>query len=352
MKRTALILPLASLTLATACMTEDDLGTEALPVIGGDGEECPKWGCSSNSAFIGPTEFHELDETGVTPNAEGFRITSFTKNGVSYRLDVTGTTMVGKQFLWGWGWITTLSGQNLVGAEMAVDGNNGEKYIITVYNASTVQDLWQGPAGLVNTYELRWRQVFPSVTHYVPVCKDPPNRIDGEGKEWKSIYEAIVFTGDRYDADHLTVTQTTPAGSGPWFNIGCAGTVLAKLALNRHTDATQVPGAATTWAQRQTMLKMYTSDVCGTGDAFTKSGTPIRWWSTAGWSSPAIPLNSIEARWDAYGATCLDTHRLHGTFDEMDAQIFSTCSLNRISLLPCTRSSDPYYLRTSSQAIP
>jgi hypothetical protein len=30
-------------------------------------------------------------------------------------------------------------------------------------------------------------------------------------------------------------------------------------------------------AQRQTMLKMYTSDVCDTGQAFTKQGTRLRW---------------------------------------------------------------------------
>jgi hypothetical protein len=246
----------------------------------------------------------------------------------------------------------TLQGQNLVGAELAVDGAHGEKFTIQITSASTVQKFWQGPAGLVNTYELKWRQTFPAVTHYLPVCKDPPNRIDGEGKEWNSISEAIVFTGDRYDADTLSVTATTPAASGPWFNIGCAGTVLAKLALNRHTAATEVSATPTSWAQRQTMLKMYTSDACGTGEAFTVQGTPIRWWSTMGWSSPSIPLNSSEARWNENGAICLDTHRLHGSFNDMDAQIAASCQAVGRTLLPCGNVRESGYLRTLSPAIP
>lgn len=352
MKRIQLTLTLALLPVAASCTTDPAaLGTGAQAVIGGNGDECPKLGCSSNSAYLGPTEFHELDETGVTANAEGLKITSFTKNGVAYRADVTGTTLVGKQYIVGFGWINALTGQGLVGAQFAIDGV-GAKYAVTIYNTSTVQKFWQGPAGLVNTYELRWRQTYPAVTHDVPVCKDPPNRIDGEGKEWDSITEAILFTGDRYDTDRLTVTASSTRASGPWFNIGCAGTVLAKLALNRHTDATQTAAMPTTQAQRQTMLKMYTADVCNTGDAFTVQGTPIRWWSTAGWSSPSIALNSVEAHWNDTGVTCLDIHRLHGSFNDMDAQIADACAAANKTVPSCVGDQTPYYLRTASPAMP
>ena len=108
MTRITTILPFAFLTLATAaCVDDVTLGSDELLgiVYDGNGDECPKLGCSSNSAYLGPTEFHELDETGQQANKEGFKITSFTKNGVSYALDVTGTTIVGKRFVWGWGWI-------------------------------------------------------------------------------------------------------------------------------------------------------------------------------------------------------------------------------------------------------
>ncbi len=351
MKRTTLTLTLALLPLAASCTDDLGLGSEALPVIGGNGDECPKLGCSSNSAYLGPTEFHELDETGATANAEGLRITSFTKNGAAYRADVTGTVLVGKQYILGFGWINALTGQGLVGAEFAVDGPTA-RYAIKITSASTVQKFWQGPAGLVNTYELQWRQTYPAVTHAVPVCKDPPNRIDGEGKEWDSITEAILFTGDRYNTDTLTVTASSPRGAGNWFNIGCAGTVIAKLALNRHTDATQTAAMPTTQAQRQAMLKMYTSDVCNTGEAFTVQGTPIRWVSTGGWSSPAIPVASSEAHWNESGATCLDVHRLHGSFNDMDSQIAASCAAAGKVLLPCAGDQSPFYLRTYSPATP
>lgn len=354
MKRTLLATALTLLPLA-ACVDGADLASteQAGTVYDGNGDSCPKWGCSSNSAYLGPSEFHELDETGGTPNKEGFRITSFTKNGVSYRVNVTGTTLVGQQYLWGQGWVNTLTDQNLVGAELNVDSANGTRYAIKIYAVSNVQKFWQGPAGTVNTYELQWRQVYPASTHYTPVCKDPPSRIDGEDKAWLKVSEAILFTGDRYDVDTLTVTATGPRAAGPWFNIGCAGTVLAKLALNRFTDATAVPGAVTTWAQRQSMLKMYTSDVCGHGDALTKVGTALRWWSSNGWASSPIAVNSHEAYWNENGAICLDTHRLHGTLDDMDLQIAASCAAAGKPLPPpCAPGTSSWYMRTASPAIP
>lgn len=356
MTRTTLLLPFALFAVTSACVDDTELGSDRLEgiVFGGGGEECPKLGCGSNSAYLGPTEFHELHETGIEANAEGFRITSFEKNGQSYRLDVTGTTLTGQLFVWGQGWVTALSGSQLIGAEMKVDGPNGTRYGIRIYNTATVQQYWQGPAGAVQTYELKWRMEYPAATHYEPVCKDPPNRIDGEGKEWQRIYEAVLFTGDRYDTSTLRVTASHPRTAGGWFNIGCAGTVLAKLALNRHTSATAVPGALPpTGEQRQAMLKMYTSDVCDTGHAFTVQGTPIRWWSQPGWSSPAIGLNTPEAHWNQDGAMCLDVHRLNNTLDDMDAQIQAACvAAGKPLPPPCGAPPAGWYLRTASPALP
>ncbi|HVV84756.1 MAG TPA: ADYC domain-containing protein [Kofleriaceae bacterium] len=342
---------LVALAWLPACVDDSQLGTTGLEVHGGDGEECPKLGCGTNSAHLGPTEFHELDETGVNANAEGFRLASFTKNGVAYRLDVTGTTLTGKHMLAGQ-WVTALSGQDLVGADLTINGANGFVYDIRVSSVSTKQPYWQGPAGMVNTYELIWKRIYPGTTDWIHVCNDPPNREDDEGKEWAGVTEAILFNGDRYDTSTLSVTATGVRSTGPWFNIGCSGTVLAKLALNRHTDATATPSIPTTRAQRQAMLKMYTSDVCGTGQAFTKTGTPLRWWTTTGLASMAIPYSSMEARWDENGAQCLTVHRLHGTFDDMDSQIADACAAAGKVLLPCGAFPPPYYLRTVSQALP
>ncbi|MBL8623075.1 MAG: hypothetical protein JNK64_17295 [Myxococcales bacterium] len=247
-------------------------------------------------------------------------------------------------------WIyQTLSGANLVNSELVVKNATGSlEYRIRIANASTIQKFWQAPITTVNTYELQWR--LATSTYYTPVCKNPPNRLDDTGN-WNNILEAILFTGDRYDTDTLTVTASTPAEATTWFNIGCAGTVLAKLALNRHTDATKSAQVTTTRDQRQAMLKMYTSDVCNSGDALTVTGTPLRWWSATGLTSKAIAVYSNEARWTADGALCLDTHRLDGTPDDRTAQIADACQrANRPVPPPCADVTTSWDFRTESQA--
>lgn len=351
MKRTVLALPLA-LALA-ACVDSPDVGEERSAVINGNGDACPKLGCSSNSAYLGPTEFHELEETGTYANAEGLYLKGLVKNGVTWRPDVTGTVLTGSRWVLIGGLLVhqTLSGSNLVNAELVVKNGAGTlEYRIRITNASQNQQFWQAPITNVNTYELKWRQVVPTTTDFVPVCKNPPNAENEDGPTQNTI-ESILFTGDRYDTTALTVTASTPAEATTWFNVGCAGTVLAKLALNRHTDATKSTQVTTTRAQRQAMLKMYTSDVCGTGDALTVSGTPLRWWSATGLTNKVIPTTSKEALWNANGAICLDTHRLNGTPDDMSKQIVDACKrANRPVPPPCIDATGPWDFRTESQA--
>ena len=108
----------------------------------------------------------------------------------------------------------------------------------------------------------------------------------------------------------------------------------------------------TTQSQRQAMLKMYTSDVCGTGEAFTVTGTPLTWGAVSGASGGSTSYVSNEAHWNEEGATCLDTHRLHGSGDDMDLQIRESCRRAERELPPCSGDSSTYYLRTLSQATP
>ena len=69
MTRTTLLLPFALFAATSACVDDAELGSERLEGIvfggGGGGEECPKLGCGSNSAYLGPTDFHDLHETGL-----------------------------------------------------------------------------------------------------------------------------------------------------------------------------------------------------------------------------------------------------------------------------------------------
>ena len=351
MKRTVVALPLA-LALA-ACVDSPEIGQDESPVKNGNGDECPKLGCSSNLAYLGPTEFHELEETGTYPNAEGLYLRGLVKNGLTYRPDVTGTVLTASRWalvggLWTY---QTLSGASLVNAELVVKNAAGTvEYRIRIMKTSTNQQFWQPPIAPVNTYELKWRQAMPATTDYRPVCKNPPNR-EGDSGDWQNVLEAILFTGDRYDTTRLIVTAATPADATTWFNIGCAGTVLAKLALNRHTDATKSAQVTSSRSQRQAMLKMYTSDVCNSGDALTVSGTPLRWWSAGGLTSKAIPLNSKEALWTDDGALCLDTHRLDGTPDDMTDQIEDACRrVNREVPPRCADITGSWDFRSESQA--
>jgi hypothetical protein len=317
-----------------ACVDAADTGTEAAAIYNDDG--CPRLGCSSNSPYLGPIEFHELHEHGTIANAEGLRITSFKSGPFSYRANVTGTTLVAQTYNAVLGrWMTARSGQQLVGMVFTISSPRGVTYEVTITRVSNSQQYWQAPITTLETYELKWR-IAGRAMHYINVCTNPPDPKDPEGGAmWSSsTSEAILFTGDRYNTEELSVTATDPASAGDWFNIGCFGNVMAKLVLNRHTHASQLATSPTTWAQRQTMLKMYTSDVCGHGRAFTVQGTPIQWFAANGWSSPGV-FPDHEGLWNEHGAVCLDTHRLQGTANDATAEIAAECALHMKEVPPC-----------------
>lgn len=352
MKRTVLVLPFA-LALA-ACVDVPDLGRDEGAVKDGDGEACPKLGCSSNSAYLGAIEFHELEESGLIPNREGLYLKALKKNGVNYRPNVTGTVLTGWRFAFVGGQLVyqTISGANLVNAELIVRNADGTtEYHIRITNASTNQHFWQAPtSATVNTYELDWQRVLPTTSDFTPVCTNPPNP-EVEDGDIANRYEAILFAGDRYDTSTLTITASTATEAGNWFNIACAGNVMSKLALNRHTDATKSPQVTTTRAQRQAMLKMYTSDVCNTGDALTVNGTPLYWTSATHLTNKWIPNTTREALWTSDGALCLDTHRLDGTPDDMTEQIKAACDrAHRPVPPPCTGDWSTWDFASESQA--
>ena len=116
----------------------------------------------------------------------------------------------------------------------------------------------------------------------------------------------ILFQGERYDSQRKTIVATGAAADG-WVNIGCAGTSLAKLYLTRHTQASQQ--ILTTPGERQSMLKMFTADVCGDGTSFTVPGQRLLWADAKGITTFASPAAKIEAIWNESGAVCLNTPR-------------------------------------------
>lgn len=309
-KLTASLLFAVVPTVLAACVEAPDegddldLGTEAQELLG-----CHSWGCNANSPVIEVWDFHELNENGV-PNAQGVTLHGLWKNGIEYQPRVTGAKLRGYPKSAG---VPVLEGLALDGAYFDVETPDATHWQIKIENVSSVVGYWVGSAGPYNeTYELLYTK--PGWGNSArPLCKNPPGRVDAEGRIWGRQYEALLFTGDRYNAGNFTVTATDYRSTEGWFNLGCAGSALAKLHLTRHTTAGMDSTHPSSWQSRQAMLKMYVADVCGNGFSSTKQGEPLRWTNTLGWQPLPAVFSSYEAIWSWNGAVCLDTHRLEGT---------------------------------------
>ena len=275
---------------------------------------CYDWGCTGNSPVMGPFRSHEF-HTGGLPNAEGLRVDGFWIGGTRY------TPVVEGDRFYAW------DGQNDVkaGAELVdgyfriLDGETGAELRMTVTGVSNEVTFWLGDADRVQTYELSYVEL-PSLKAY-SVCANPPDKYDGSvaPATWDRRFEAILFTGDRYDGATKQIWTVGGDDTTGWFNIGCAGSALAKLHLNRHTTAgAKAPYDAKVDA-RQSLLNAFTANLCGTGTAFTEPGMPLRWINAAGWKSPLDPAWDLEAVWGPDGAVCVDdVYRLPG-FDPSTA---------------------------------
>jgi hypothetical protein len=296
--------------LVGAACTEGDESLELGMVAQG---LCPSWGCGQNSPIMGPYSFHELNVNHLA-NAEGIAVIDFVHNGKSLQPQIANGSELIAIDLSG----VSLTGKDLEGGHFNVATPGGVyQIIVTKVTPKDVSPVtfWFGPKTQIATYELAY--IAPRQTHAEPLCKNPPDREsgEGEGRYWEAPLEAILFTGDRYNATKKLVTATETRETFGWFNIACAGSALAKMHLTRHTTA-GISGVYTTIkSQRQALLKMYVGDYCGTGTSWTKPGTPLHWQNSLGWSQLDGNEFSIESLWTSAGATCLDTHRLGWAYE-------------------------------------
>jgi hypothetical protein len=183
------------------------------------------------------------------------------------------------------------SGESLVGTTLELSDGEGHAYEIRVAGTGTTY-YWAGTQEPVTTYVLTYTSALHPTPQ--PLCTAGAN-------------EALLYTGDRYDAAAKTV-MATGAAANDWLNIACAGTALAKLYLTRHTEASEE--TPTTREQRQAMLKMFTGDVCGDGTSFTVPGQPLLWADGSGLTRTDVQPASLEAVWSDRGAVCLDEFRI------------------------------------------
>ncbi len=294
-----------SFTLATATALASLAACTESPELGVSSAElaCHDWGCTGNSPVMGPYRSHEF-HVGGTKNTEGLRIDGFWIDGVRHTPSVDGHRLTARL-----GAIVKGGSQLEGGYFKVIHDESGTEFHILVKQVSNTVTFWLGDADPVPTYELKYRQL-PLLTEHA-LCASPPGSTDPTSYPaspalWLEPFEAILFTGDRYTATTKKVWAIGGISVKGWFNIGCAGSVLAKMHLNRHTTAGAKGAYVAPLAARQSLLNAFTANLCGDGVAYTDPGTPLRWKNAAGWKPAFQPAWDLEAVWGPAGAVCLD----------------------------------------------
>ena len=286
---------------------------------------CGKLECGTNSPHLAQYAFHELDASGQHRNDAGVQVLALYKWGVPFTPAVRGDHLVALDAHGDVVW----SGDDLIGTYLHLEVKTGEglqQFRLQIDDVEHDLALWVDDADEdLEAYELSWRELNGQMVTTRPLCNLPPPVIVQDGLEYYPNPNATIFyTGDRYDAATKTLLANDPATDDDWFNLACAGGALYKLYMTRHTEVTSDATHGSKLELRQSMLKMYVSDVCGTGESFTHQGVPLHWQNEAGWGFMTWTEYATEAWWGPKGALCLDVHRL-GT--AMSAEIDAQCKL-------------------------
>lgn len=335
--------------LLAGCIDSPDLGNDELEGKSFPGDDCPEWGCTGNSPTMGPYAFHELDLDGAA-NDQGVSIDSIWLGNGGPQVRVS--FLKGKEMIAEDGNGNQYTGSQLDGITFKLR-TPGDVYLLTVKHvtpaASSNTKLWVGTPERIQTQEVVWA-LASMPTRQVAACANPPGHeiAPGGGNAWPNLYEAIFYTGDRYDGPKKLVTAASYADAGNWFNIACAGSALAKEFLTRHTTATTDDDFKSGIAERQALLKMYTGDFCGIGHTFTQPGTPLKWENTERWAIFDGTEVGFESFWDENGATCLTQHRIDSAWQ---AGVAAMCGLPACSGSPFPSTWAPNaYLKTAIPA--
>lgn len=295
---------------------------------------CPEWMCHSNSPLVDNYGFHDLNIRGV-PNSTGFSLgTAVDANGTPIRISVGGGQLRGRYANGTW-----IAGSALAGSKIDINQRTGGAYQLLIQFVSE-SPLWaQGQQQWVPTYLIKWSIL--GTNRWTNLCPKPDKDLG------MNAYYSVLFEGDRVDAKSKTIE---PAADTDWFNIGCAGSTLAKMYLTGHTYASKAHGFATTVEQRQTMLKMLSADYCGGGKPFTVAGVPLDWADENGWMRYASATSTLEARWTDRGAACLNVPRVEASqhpaglaeFPDLARAIEAECDSRGVTLSPCDQPDDDF----------
>ena len=301
-----------TITLA-ACAVDDEPETET--AVQAVAANCDIWGCGENSPVLGPfVDWWELHARGQVNN-KGLRVDGFyfTPGGTKYQPLVYGDRLYAFHPNG-----TRLTGLALQGGFLVVRPAASPtieyRIHITKVNPKPSSNVvfWIGPATQIETYELMY--TGGASTQIQRLCTNPPDRDSGEGpgRVWYRPFEALFIAGDRYVRPPAggPLELVTGTAAQDWFTIGCPGSVAAKMHLNRQTEAGATSGYYAPLAMRQAMLRMYVSDVCGNGKAWTEAGTKIHFEQAGNFAKLVGDEFAFESQWGPNGALCMDTHRL------------------------------------------
>jgi len=310
-----------ALMLGAGCVAgeTDDVGSE--PSTGNVEQTittCPEYMCGTNSPQIAQFGFWDLNlptSLGAwgLPNNVGFQVAGFMQNNLMYLPRVHAGRLIASRTVSGVP--VTLTGSALVNGYFVLK-NGAKLYALRVTEVASVES-WAKPASgtvMLESYKLDWAEfINGNPERYTNMCKNPPKTgKDGDdtlGMTGALAFHTLLFEGDRIDAAkklELGVDNT-------WFNLGCAGSALAKVALTGHTEAARHAGTfITTLSERQTMLKMLAADYCGDGTPFTVPGQPLNWLDDHGTMKLLTSKDKLvfESRWSDKGATCLNKPRV------------------------------------------
>jgi len=281
--------------------------------------DCPKPACgdSGNSPVIDGVYFWSLNSYG-DPNGKDIRMVSASQGATALRMVVgpPGDELYGVDPDTG---VVLVNPADLEGTRIIVT-HGRTPYQIRIGHVSTSIDMdwfWVAPGSWVRTYEFFYAPISDLRDEH-PLCQLANPHDPGDPK-----IRAIVFKDDIYDPE--TKLITTGAATFGWFNVACHGGAPYKMHMMGHTSVAQSRlGILTSPAKRQTLLRVWTADVCGKGHAFTNPGEGIGIFEVPNLlpvTSEYVmgPWVSLEAVWGPDGVQCLDTPRLFGK----DATILS-----------------------------
>ena len=263
---------------------------------------CPPEVCGVNNTRLADERFARLSLDGE-PNERGLSIVDFmSPPGESLILDVIDSAFVGQDTQSGAR--STLPGSAIIVRE---ETERGPFEWILIIDAVDEIAYMSDRLGSIPGYQLSYAPAFAPDTAQ-PLCTNGASIV-------------LMAGSETYDPESLRIE---PREQGRWLTLACQDHVLGKAKRMSYD-----PGYAaedryyTTPAQRQATLRMLRADYCGTGQPFTRPGTPLYWQNRAGWmvhGTPGDAKGQVEAGWNEHGATCLGTPRLPGHYSRVDIE--------------------------------